>query len=179
MINRSLSQAADIEQLMRKAQTGEPLAIAGLLEHWYPDLRRYAQRHCHASYAEDAVQETLLVVTRRFSALRQLSSATAWMFTILKRQCYAMFRQFHIDFHVEDEAWAAMIDAKPAAELRLDLIAALESLPHHYLQVILLRDFEDLTITEMSEQLKESVATVKSRLHRARQMVREYLAVEG
>ena len=129
--------------------------------------------------AERAVQETLLVVTRRFSALKQLSSATAWMFTILKRQCYAMFRQFQIDLHVEDEAWAAMIDAKPATELRLDLIAALESLPHHYLQVILLRDFEDLTITEMSEQLKESVATVKSRLHRARQMVREYLAVEG
>ena len=49
----------------------------------------------------------------------------------------------HIDLHVEDEAWAAMIDAKPATELRLDLIAALESLPHHCLQVILLRDFED------------------------------------
>ena len=58
IMNRNMSRTADIEQLMRKAQTGEPLAIAGLLEHWYPDLRRYAQRHCHASYAEDAVQET-------------------------------------------------------------------------------------------------------------------------
>ena len=52
-----------------------------------------------------------------------------------------MFRQFHIELHVEDEAWAAMIDAKPAAELRLDLIAALESLPHHYLQIDLTARF--------------------------------------
>ncbi len=171
-----MSGTVNIEQMMLRAQTGEPVAIANLLEHWYPDLRRYAQRHCHASYAEDAVQETLLVVTRRFATLRQLTSATAWMFTILKRQCYTLFRRFHIDLHVEDEVWAAMIETRPAAELRLDLIAALESLPPHYLQVILLRDFADLTITEISEQLNESIKAVKSRLHRARQMVREYLS---
>ena len=136
-LNRSLSHTADIEQL--DAQSADRRAVG---DRWFvgtlvfPDLRRYAQRHCHASYAEDAMQETLLVVTSiwRIETI-QLGDSMDVHYPQL-RQCYAMFRQLHIDLHVEDEAWAAMIDAKPAAELRLDLIAALESLPHHHLQVI-------------------------------------------
>jgi DNA-directed RNA polymerase specialized sigma24 family protein len=51
----------------------------------------------------------------------------------------------------------------------------LESLPEHYLPVILLRDFEELTIVEIAERLDENIPSVKSRLHRARTLVREYL----
>ena len=59
--------------------------------------------------------------------------------------------------------------------LRLDLVNALESLPAHYLEVVLLRDFEELTIAEIAERLKEQPGAVKSRLHRARKLVREYM----
>jgi RNA polymerase sigma factor (sigma-70 family) len=59
--------------------------------------------------------------------------------------------------------------------LKIDLVAALESLPAHYLEVVLLRDFAELTITEMAEKLGMQVPGVKSRLHRARELVREYL----
>ncbi|TAM00498.1 MAG: RNA polymerase subunit sigma-24, partial [Pusillimonas sp.] len=52
---------------------------------------------------------------------------------------------------------------------------ALESLPAHYLEVILLRDFEELTIAEISGQLGENTGAIKSRLHRARILVREYM----
>jgi DNA-directed RNA polymerase specialized sigma24 family protein len=41
--------------------------------------------------------------------------------------------------------------------------------------VILLRDFAELTIAEMAEKLRMQVPGVKSRLHRARELVREYL----
>jgi len=59
--------------------------------------------------------------------------------------------------------------------LRLDLAAALESLPAHYLEVILLRDFEELTIGEMAARLNDTTTAIKSRLHRARELIREYL----
>ncbi len=62
--------------------------------------------------------------------------------------------------------------------LRLDLTHALESLPAHYLEVVLLRDFEELTIAEIAQRLGEPAGAVKSRLHRARMLVREYL-LEG
>jgi DNA-directed RNA polymerase specialized sigma24 family protein len=63
--------------------------------------------------------------------------------------------------------------------IRLDIVAALESLPAHYLEVILLRDFAELTIAEMATQLKMEVPGLKSRLHRARELVREYLTAKS
>lgn len=161
------------------AQLGDPQALEQLLTHWYPDLRRYAQRHCHASYAEDAIQETLLIATRRIHSLRQLHSAAAWLITILKRHCHKLLRKLHLEVHLQDAEWAELMDTKPAAGLRLDLIAALESLPEHYLQVILLRDFEELTIAEMAVRQADNIPAIKSRLHRARSLVREYLLSEG
>lgn len=161
--------------LLLAAQGGDPIALEKLLANWYPDLRRYAQRHCHAAHAEDALQETLLVASRKIQSLRQLHSSFAWLITIIKRYCYFFFKKFHLELHLEEAEWAEFIDSKPSPTLRHDLIAALESLPEHYLQIILLRDFEELTLNEIAERLNENIPAVKSRLHRARTLVREYL----
>ena len=168
----------EIEQktgLINAAQSGDPVALHKLLETWYPDLRRYAQLHCQASYVEDAVQETLIVVSRKIYALRNAASFSAWLFTIVKRHCHAFFRKIHLNVHIDEAEWAEFIDSKPHPQLRLELVAALESLPEHYLHIILLRDFEELTLNEIAERLNENIPAVKSRLHRARALVREYL----
>lgn len=166
--------SADTDLLLA-AQSGDPAALEKLLANWYPDLRRYAQRHCHAAHAEDALQETLLVASRKIQSLRQLHSSFAWLITIVKRYCYFFFKKFHLELHLEEAEWAEFIDSKPSPALRQDLIAALESLPEHYLQIILLRDFEELTLNEIAGRLNENIPAVKSRLHRARALVREYL----
>lgn len=165
----------DVSPLIRAAQTGDPLALEQLIARCYPDLRRYAQKHCHASHAEDAIQETLLVATRNIRSLRQLHSWFAWMVTILKRQCHYLFRRFNINIHLIDAQWGEFIDSTPTPALKIELLRALESLPEHYLQIILLRDFEELSITEIATRLNENIPTVKSRLHRARTLMREYL----
>ena len=64
---------------------------------------------------------------------------------------------------------------RDTAGLRVELVNALESLPPDYLQVILLRDFAELSIAEIAAQLDITAAAAKSRLHRARRMAREYL----
>ena len=61
------------------------------------------------------------------------------------------------------------------AELRLDLTNAIQSLPEHYRQIVLLRDVDDLTIDEIAQSLSLSREAVKGRLHRARGLIREYL----
>jgi len=63
--------------------------------------------------------------------------------------------------------------------LRIDLANALESLPAHYLEVVILRDFEECTIMEIAKRLGEPAGAIKSRLHRARTLVREYLVGPG
>ena len=59
--------------------------------------------------------------------------------------------------------------------LRLDLSRAIQSLPEHYREVILLRDIEELSIDEIVAVLGLTRESVKARLHRARIMIREYL----
>lgn len=166
----------DHSSLISAAQTGNPVALEQLISQCYPDLRRYAQKHCHASHAEDAIQETLLIATRNIGSLRQLRSWSAWLVTILKRQCHYLFRTFNINIHLTDTEWSELIAARPTHVLKAELTSALESLPEHYLQIILLRDFEELSIAEIAKRLNENIPAVKSRLHRARTLVREYLS---
>ncbi|MBR0757882.1 hypothetical protein JQ604_37360 [Bradyrhizobium jicamae] len=55
------------------------------------------------------------------------------------------------------------------------LYGAIQSLPEHYREVILLRDIEELSIDETTEVLSLTRESVKARIHRARLMIREYL----
>lgn len=76
---------------------------------------------------------------------------------------------------LDEEKIEQQLNCRANHELRIDLANALESLPAHYLEVVLLRDFEELTIAEIAERLEENPPAIKSRLHRARELVREYL----
>lgn len=166
------------EHLVLAAQTGDRQAVARLLAVCQADARRYARRHCHASDIDDAVQESLMIVARRVRGLKAAAAFSSWLFTVIRRECRRLERMMFRHDSLDDEALEAA-EARLAQRsddaLRLDLAAALESLPAHYLEVVLLRDFEELTIGEIAQRLGETSGAVKSRLHRARELVREYL----
>ncbi|WP_421019714.1 RNA polymerase sigma factor, partial [Klebsiella pneumoniae] len=63
----------------------------------------------------------------------------------------------------------------PPDDLRIDLVNAIESLSPSHREVLLLRDLEDLTIWEIAGRLGVTREAAKSRLRRARALVREYL----
>jgi RNA polymerase sigma factor (sigma-70 family) len=163
------------ESLIMAAQSGDTFALNQLLSVCQTDARRYARRHCAASDIDDAVQETLLVLSRKVKGLRAAAAFSGWLFTIVRRECQRLSRRmFGQDVSIEDLA-DAQLATRSDEGLHLDLIAALDSLPRHYLEVILLRDFAELTISEMAEKRGMQVPGVKSRPHRARELVREYL----
>lgn len=60
-------------------------------------------------------------------------------------------------------------------DLQSDLAAAIQSLPGKYREAIVLRDFEENSITEIAKDLRITREATKSRIHRGRQMIREYL----
>src|SRR5262249_21589952 len=62
-----------------------------------------------------------------------------------------------------------------SGEARAILDEAMSALPEHYRAVLVLRDVEEVSNEEAAEALGESIATVKSRLHRARMALREIL----
>lgn len=163
------------QDLILRAQAGDGLALGQLLTQCQIDARRYAIRHCATSEIDDAVQETLLAVTRHVKSLTKVASFAGWLFTIVRRECSRLTRKMFRHEDVQDERIEHELASRPMEELRQELIGALESLPPKYLEVILLRDFEELTIAEICERLDLTVQTAKSRLRTARLFVREYL----
>jgi len=161
--------------LIDAARAGQPAALARLLGEARPELRRYAQKSCFVSDVDDAVQESLLVLSRYLSSLQTAQAWSRWMFRIVRRQCHRLARLTLRQDLWDDERVDAILAKQSEDELRLDVAAALESLPQPYLDVIVLRDFEGLSIGEMARRLEVTPAAVKGRLHRARALVREYL----
>jgi DNA-directed RNA polymerase specialized sigma24 family protein len=159
------------------AQAGDPLALDRLLRDLQPDIRRYARRQCHRSSAiEDVVQETLFVVYRRVGTVRDPMALAGWVIRVVTRLC--MLPVLGLTRGAEaltERHEAAYFAHQPSDELRIDLVRALESLPAMYREVILLRDMEQLTIGVAAERLGITREATKSRLLRARALVREFL----
>jgi RNA polymerase sigma factor (sigma-70 family) len=163
------------DSLVLAAQTGDPAAIGRLLAVCQADARRYAHRHCQVSDVDDAVQESLLIISRKVKGLKAAVAFSSWLFTVIKRECRKLARVMFKTDPLDDEMAEKQLLSRSDNDLRIDLAAALESLPAHYLEVVLLRDFEELTIREIAQRLGEQEGAVKSRLHRARELVREYM----
>jgi RNA polymerase sigma-70 factor (ECF subfamily) len=161
--------------LIEAARDGDEKALLSLLAAAQPDIRRYAARNCRAADIDDAVQETLLLLYRRVGTLRAVTSFSAWIFAVAKRACLRLLRiEAGIGDATTDDIDARLAHLRPE-DLRIDLGRAIQSLPEHYREVILLRDIEELSIDEIAAVLGLTRESVKARIHRARTMIREYL----
>jgi RNA polymerase sigma factor (sigma-70 family) len=167
---------ADAE-LLRAAHAGDPDAMSALLAQLRPDIRRYAAYQCgRASALDDVVQETLIIVHRRLSSVHNLAAFGGWLARVVTRLCLLpALRLLHATESLLNAERQVDFSARAPDALRADLVRALDSLPESYRAVIVMRDFEELTIAELAGRLGLSVAATKSRLHRARALVREYL----
>ena len=157
------------------AHGGDRAALDRVLRHSRQHLRRYAEYHCVINDVEDAVQESLITVSRRLCDLRLVECFTSWAFRIVKRECNRLKRARCQWRHEELREEILPPAQRDNLDLRRDCAAALESLPAHYREVILLRDLEQLTIAETADRLHITREACKSRIHRGRALLREYL----
>lgn len=175
-LESSFSYTPATPQLVTAARNGEAGALEALLVASRHQVLRFAERHCIVHDVEDAVQETLIQASRHIGQLRVVDAFCGWLFRITKRECDRLKRawRLHIHDYAPDEPLPELV-TRPVEELRCDLVAGLQSLPPHYREILLLRDAEELTIEEISQQLGLTRLAVKARLHRARVLLREYL----
>ena len=73
-------QDSHFEQSLDLARRGDQRALERVLVRSRQDLRRYAEYHCAVNDVEDAVQESLLLVSRKLSSLREPAAFTSWLF---------------------------------------------------------------------------------------------------
>ncbi|MGO8908362.1 MAG: RNA polymerase sigma factor [Bradyrhizobium sp.] len=167
-------------QLVEAACGGDAAAVEKLLVVCQPDLRRFARRACSTTEdAEDAVQIALWQLYRKIGALRTAATFATWLFRIIERECYRLFHA-RDKLQALDQSLDAVLRQEPLPlALRKDLVAAIATLPEPYRQILILRDIDELSASEAADQLSVSIDAVKSRLHRARAMVRDHLLAGG
>ena len=166
---------APTREEIEAARAGDAAALEHLLARSRQDLRRYAEYHCGINDIEDAVQESLMLIARKLGDLRAVEAYASWLFRIVKRECNRLKRALrHMVLQpVLDEIDGPHYPA-PSGLLR-DVSQALAKLPPHYREILLLRDYEGLSVDEICTRLGLTREAAKARLHRARGLAREYL----
>ena len=136
--------------------------------------------------AEDVLVEALLKAYRHLDQLRDSATFRAWLTQIAKRVCWQLKEREALQPLIQlselNEEGREIPGPDPTPELQLArrqmkqfLDDAVASLPPEYQSVYKLRDIDDRPGDEVAKQLGISRAAMKSRLHRARAMVREHL----
>jgi RNA polymerase sigma-70 factor (ECF subfamily) len=142
--------------------------------------------------AEDAAQEAFLKAFRNLAKFRGESKFGTWLVSITLNEARSRLRsKKNIKIESLEETPDEQGNVSPALlrdwreipsealerkEVRLLLQQAISDLPPIYREVFLLRDVEELSVSESAETLSISIASVKVRLHRARMMLQKKLA---
>lgn len=140
--------------------------------------------------ANDLVQETYLKAYRFIDKYIEGTNAKAWLFKILKNVFINQYRRkskqpTKVDYEEivtyqdeEDSQYSSYLDLREEMfqEMMGDEVTnAINSLPVDFRVVILLCDIEGFTYEEISKIIDIPIGTVRSRLHRARNMLKEKL----
>lgn len=154
----------------------------------YRHLRKMVR---DASLAQDLLQETFLSAYKGLGGFTGASSFSTWIFRIATNTALMYLRRnrperVEYNDELQSQSGPATHGSPDFANTPLDILLsnegrkqieeAIEELPVLYRSVIVLRDVEGFSLEEVSKIMDSSVAAVKSRLHRARNFVREALA---
>jgi RNA polymerase sigma-70 factor, ECF subfamily len=140
-----------------------------------------------ATEAEDLVQETCLRAIRGLERLRPDSNVKGWLFTILRNIWLNRVRHLRtgpemVELYPDgSEAIDPVDPAEDAHTIYVEKVtreqvrAAILQLPVEFREIIILREYEELSYQEIADLLACPIGTVMSRLARARSRLRELL----
>jgi RNA polymerase sigma-70 factor, ECF subfamily len=169
------------EIIVERALTGDAEAFGEIVRRW--ERRIFALTYGilgREEDARDATQETFLAAFRNLRGFRGEAKVSSWLHRIAVNQCISRQRRAKVrsESALEEEqekdasSFAAPVDYSPAraAEGRQETLAvrrAINSLPIELRQVVVMKEFEELTFREIAEALDLPLSTVKSRLYTA------------
>lgn len=175
------------QDLIRTALEGSEPAFAALIDRYKDRVFRLLGRYCRdAIECEDLSQDVFLKVFRKLHTFQHESAFFTWLYRIaVNAATDHLSRASHRRLRLVDEP--SQLDgcgdpdghdpATPlvAAELATVTRTIVDSLPEKFRTILILREFEDLSYTEIARVLQIQLGTVESRLFRARQRFKEAL----
>ena len=182
-------------QLIGRMQAGDGTAVAELASTYGPRIHQLALRYVkNWEDAEEVTQDVLMKVHRKIDAFRGDAALSSWIYRITFNTAMSRLRSSRVSrlsevqpdspafteperAAAEPADWSDLADDQVLrAQMRERLIASLGRVPPVYRVPVILRDIQGLTTEEASAVLRVKPQTLKSRLHRGRLMLREYLA---
>ena len=184
----------DYAPLVRDAARGDRQAIERLLMRAQEVAFRFSLLVSgHVDDAEDVMQDALLKTYRYVGRIRNPAAFRTWLYRTVRNACLMKRRR-----RVDDPARLVSLDAEPGSpegratldvrdeaktpdEIAMNnwlgrrLRQALRTLPPGYRVIVFLREIEGLSTREVAKLTGLSEANVKTRLHRARMLLREQL----
>ena len=167
----------DDRELVQRARGNDPDALHQLVDRHAADMYATAAFLVgNREEANDVVQETLLGMIRALPSFEGRSSFKTWLWGILIRQAARSRRKRTPSLGEMPEGAAAR---SGSADARMDIEAALAKLGPEHRQILVLREFEGMSYADIAAALALPQGTVESRLYRARQELKRYLAAYG
>lgn len=182
--------------LIERSRRGDGEAFAQLVRRHEERIFLLAQKVCAAapSEAEDVSQETFVTAYKKLDQFRSASALGTWLHRIAANLCWMRLRKKKqvamvpiVDKPTEGQPGIGadtLSDnnddpAKTARkkELQGAVTRALEELPVEQRMVVFMKDIQDMANEEIAQALNLSLPAVKSRLHRAREILRERLSL--
>ena len=192
-VQRAAGTLADERNLVERAKSGDQSAFRAIMEQNNQRLYRVARAVMKDdTEAEDVVQETYLRAFFNLSKFRGESSLTTWLTRIALNEALGRKRKQRAMVTLETVETAQQTSAQiiqfPAMNTETDpersaaqneiqrlLERAMDALPEPFRVVFVMRDVEEMSIEETAFHLGIRPQTVKTRLHRARRLLRQSL----
>jgi RNA polymerase sigma-70 factor (ECF subfamily) len=165
------SDARSDEELARRAALGERAALETLLARHFDQIHAVCRRVLgHPEDALDATQEALIAITRGINRFDGRSRFTTWMYRVATNAALDEARRRRRRPIASEHAGdiASVGDRTAAVDARLDVDAALATLPPDYRAAVALRDLAGLDYAEIATVLGIPIGTVRSRIARGR-----------
>jgi len=169
------------EVIVERALMGDAEAFGELVRRW--ERRIFALTYGmlgREEDARDATQETFIAAFRNLRGFRGEAKVSSWLHRIAVNQCISRQRRAKVrsESALDDEqengaaSLAAPVSESPVrvVEGRQETLAvrrAINSLPLELRQVVVMKEFEELTFREIADALELPLSTVKSRLYTA------------
>ncbi|GAE30419.1 sigma-70 family RNA polymerase sigma factor [Halalkalibacter hemicellulosilyticus] len=137
--------------------------------------------------AEDLTQEIFIKAFKKLHTFRQQSSIKTWLFRIAMNHCKDYLKSWHhrqiildndlVHNTIANEVQIEQRFMQQSEEQRL--VNAVLQLPLTYREVVYLYYYEEWTIKEISQLTHKNENTIKTRLNRARKLIKDQLSQEG
>lgn len=177
----------ELELLVARCQLGEADAFDELVARWHEPLWRYVLAMTgDPAAAEEIVQDGWLRILRGIDRLRQPDRLQPWLFSIVRRTLADRLRKRYTDAvlaPLSEPLEGELADPEPPSDLGWEesesLHRALAALTEDDRETVILFYLRELDLREVAQVLGIPVGTVKSRLHRARRLLRSELESQG